>query len=168
MNKNENVILGIGNLALSDDGAGVKTVRHLLKKNPTRDSLSIIDGGNLDYSLMDILEQCKNLIIITAPKLNFAPGTVTCFQGTEMNKVLKRPQRTANETALAEILEMVRLANQYPQHCALITIEPKKVTWGNRLSSNVNRAIPVAADHALQLMGQWTGLLFTDPEADLN
>ena len=168
MKNHKNVILGIGNLALSDDGAGVKTVRHILKQNPNLDCLSVIDGGNLDYELTNVLEQCENLIIIDAPKLDFTPGTVSCFLGSEIDKVLKRPQRTANETALAEILNMVRLAKQYPKHCALITIEPKKVSWGNRLSASTRKALPLAADQALKLMSHWTNLPLTNLETDLN
>lgn len=158
----DNVILGLGNKALSDDAIGIKVVRYILKSQPNLSNLHIIDGSNLSYELTMVLEQAQNLIVIYAAKLDHAPGTITTLVGTDMDQALKRSQRNANETALADMFEIARLAHRIPANRALITIEPKKISWGNRLSAYVSKAIPQLAENALTLMNQWTGIPFQD------
>ena len=159
-----NVILGIGNKALSDDAAGLRVVRHILKNHPNLFGVHVIDGSNLSYELTSVLENALNFIVIDAAKLDQPPGTVSTFTGAEMDVILKRPQRNANETALAEIVKIAWLAKQLPVNRALIAIEPKKTNWGNRLSACVNKAVPQVAEYALMLMSQWTGLSFNNPK----
>jgi hydrogenase maturation protease len=160
----DNVILGLGTKALSDDAVGIKVVRYILKNCPNLSDLHIIDAGNLSYELTTVIEHAQNLIVIYAAKLNHSPGTVTTLIGTEMDQILKRSQRNANETALADMFEIARLADRLPANRALITIEPKKISWGNRLSACVSKAIPQLAENALTLMIQWTGGSFQESE----
>jgi hydrogenase maturation protease len=159
-----NVILGLGNKALSDDAVGIKVVRYILKNCPNLSDLHIIDAGNLSYELTTVIEQAHNLIVIYAAKLDHSPGTITTLIGTEMDQFLKRPQRNANETALADMFDIARLAHRLPANRALITIEPKKISWGNRLSACVSKAIPRLAENALTQMTQWTAIPFQQPE----
>jgi hydrogenase maturation protease len=160
----KNLILGIGNKALSDNSAGLRVVRHILRTQPTLSGLGIIESGNISYELTAVLEDVENIIVIDAAKLDRPPGTVSTFLGPEMDAILSRRQRNANETALAEIIKIAWLAKQPPAHRALITIEPKKITWGNRLSASVNKTVPQVADYALTLMSQWSGLSFDKPQ----
>jgi hydrogenase maturation protease len=158
----DNAILGLGNKALSDDAIGIKVAHYLLKNYPNLATLHIIDGGNLSYKLTSVLENTQNLIVIYATKLDQSPGTISTFVGTDMDQILKRKQRNANETALADMFEIAKLAKQLPPNRALITIEPKKISWGNRLSACVSKAIPQLAENALTLMHQWTGVSFNE------
>lgn len=155
---NKNVILGIGNLVLSDDGAGIKVVRQMMKNHPNLPSINLIDAGNVFSHLTEVLEASENLIVIEAAKLGRSPGTFTTIQGPDLDLFLNRTQRNANETALADIFQIVRLSKQAPENRALIVIEPKKTTWGSRLSACVSRSLPNVAQEALSLMSMWTGL----------
>jgi hydrogenase maturation protease len=161
-----NVILGIGNKALSDDAAGIKVARYILKNHPQLSAIYIVDASSLNYKITSVLENARNLIIIEAATLGNAPGTISTLLGTDMDSVLKRAQRTSNETALADMLEMARLARHLPPNRALLTVEPKKTSWGNRLSACVARTIPQLADSALTMMSQWTGLPVSEPEQE--
>lgn len=162
-----NVILGIGYQAMSDDAAGIKVTRYIIKNYPSLEPLQIIDASVLSYQLTDVLENAQNIVVVKAAQLSQPPGTVKTLVGTDMDRFFKRPQRTANETALADMFDIVRLAQHLPPNRALITIEPKKVTWGNRLSAHVSKAIPHLAENALAMMSQWTGLRFQDQEQAL-
>jgi hydrogenase maturation protease len=155
-NKNS-IILGIGNMVLSDSGAGMKTIRYLQRHYADLESIAHVEAAGLSYTLMPKLENTDTLIIFDAARLDKRPGTVTCLQGIQMDRFLRQPKRTLNEMALADILNMVQLNECCPAHRALIAIEPKKTNWGKRLSSPVSRAIPKAAQHALTLLTQWTG-----------
>ena len=159
----KNVILGIGNKALSDDAVGIKVVGYIMKNYPDLAALQVIDGGNLSYELTTVLESAENIIVINAATFGLPPGTMTTLLGTDMDQIFKRPQRNANETALADMFEIARLANKLPSHRAFISIEPKKISWGSRLSACVSKAIPKMAQNALTLMSQWTGSAYQTP-----
>ncbi|MGD8593360.1 MAG: hydrogenase maturation protease [Gammaproteobacteria bacterium] len=160
----DNVILGLGNIALSDDAIGIKVVRYIVKNYPNLSDLHIIDAGNLSYQLTAVMEQAHNLVVLYAAKLGHSPGTITTVVGSKMDQFLKRAQRNANETALADMFEIAKLAHRLPTNRGLIIIEPKKTSWGNRLSSCVNKAIPQLAETALALMTQWTDAPFQQRE----
>ncbi len=109
----------------------------------------------MDYSMIQELENANTLIIIDAAKLNKKPGTVSCLVGSAMDQYFQRHRGSLNESIMAGILEMMRLAEHNPAHRALIAIEPKNVQWGKRLSTTVTRAVPVAAKQALALIANW-------------
>lgn len=159
-----NVILGFGNQALSDDVAGVKVARYIIKNYSPISAFRIIDAGILNHQLTSVLEQARNLVVVEAACLGQAPGTVSLFVGADMDNVLRRPQRNANEMALADMLEIARLAGCLPENRLLIAIEPKKITWGNRVSACVSKALPQMAEQALSTMSQWTGVSYQPPE----
>jgi hydrogenase maturation protease len=163
--KLKNIILGIGNKVLSDDAAGLRVVRHIQKNYPNLDEVLVVDGSNIRYELTAVLESADNFIVVDATKLDQPPGTITTFLGSDMDTVLKSPGRNANEMALAEMMKIASLARQLPVNRALIAVEPKKITWGNRLSASVNKTIPIIAEQAIRLMNQWTGLSINDSHA---
>jgi hydrogenase maturation protease len=158
LENSNNVIIGVGNKALSDDAVGIKVARYIIKNHPHLSSLRIIDAGLLNYQISSVLENAHNLIIVQAATLGHAPGTVSTLVGKDMDRILKREQRNSNEMALADMLEMARLARRLPPNRAFITVEPKKVSWGTRLSACVSRTIPQLADDTLALMSLWTGI----------
>jgi hydrogenase maturation protease len=162
-----NVIIGIGNKALSDDAVGIKVARYLIKNYSHLGALHIIDAGLLNHQISSVLENAHNLIIVQATTLGHAPGTVSTLKGKDMDRILKRAQRNSNEMALADMFEMARLAGRLPPNRAFVTVEPKKVSWGSRLSACVARAIPQLAENALTLMSYWTGLpMQKEPEQE--
>ena len=160
-----NVILGMGNKALSDDAAGIKVARYIIRNHPKLTAFHIIDAGLLSYQMTSVLENAQNLVIVEAATLGNAPGTISTLVGADMDRILKREQRNSNEMALADMLEMARLARHLPPNRAFVTIEPKKISWGNRLSACVAKAIPQLAEDALSIMSQWTGLPFRSSES---
>lgn len=169
LHNTHNVIIGLGNKALSDDAAGIKVARYLVKNHPNPGDLQIIDAGMLHHKISSVLENAHNLIIVQAATLGHAPGTISTLVGKDMDRILKRAQRNSNEMALADMFEMARLARCLPPNRALVTVEPKKVSWGNRLSACVSRAIPQLADRALSLMSLWTGIpTQKEPEQETN
>lgn len=164
----KNVILGIGNTVLSDDGAGIKVVRQIMKNHPNLPAVHLIDCESVFSNLTEVLENSENLIVIEAAKLGHSPGSFTTIQGPDLDQFLNRTQRNANETALADIYQIVRLSKQAPENRALIVIEPKKTSWGNRLSACVSRSLPKVAQEAMALMGDWTGLSFDSAQSPPN
>lgn len=152
------LLLGIGATALSDTGAGLKSIRYILRQYPDITTIANIYHGRLDRNFVSKLEQTENLIVFDTTVLNHKPGTVTCLVDNKMDIFLSQPRRTAFETALANLMQLTMHKEKKTMRRALIAIEPKKTGWGNRLSNPVSKAIPEAVQQAIGLLCEWSGI----------
>ena len=69
------LVLGIGNLVMSDDGVGVKVVQQLQREYRFAKNVEIMDGGTLGLDLLPKLEGIDHLIVVDAVETGRKPGT---------------------------------------------------------------------------------------------
>ena len=75
------VVLGVGNLLMSDEGVGVRCVELLERERVLPESVVTIDGGCSTHELLADLENVDLLIIVDAVSTGAAPGTVVRLEG---------------------------------------------------------------------------------------
>lgn len=149
------MVLGIGNILLGDDGAGV-TVADSLREVLSVSGVSVIDGGTLSYTLLPLIEDSRQLIAVDAGKIDSEPGTVRIFEGIAMDEYLgRRSARTVHEVGLRDLLDMARLRDALPAYRALVAIQPSSLEWGHGLSTSVAHAVPEAARAVCRLLEAW-------------
>ena len=149
------LILGLGNTLLADDGAGVHAVRAMRSQLPDDTDLSLLDGGTLSFSLLPQIEQAAQLIVLDATQMNAEPGTVRCFEGSDLHGLLSKPRRSVHEVSLLDLLNSARLTGQLPPQRALVGVQPEIVDWGDTLSSAVGTAIPWMVEVAFERIAAW-------------
>lgn len=154
------LVLGVGNILLSDEGAGVHAMQYLQQHEamaPPAEfrAVRFLDAGTLSFTLAADIELASCLIVFDAAQLNAAPGHVRSFVGEDMDRFLTFGQRSVHEVGLADLMDIARLTGHLPQHRALIGIQPEALGWGEQLSDAVMAALPVAAEMALALMRSW-------------
>lgn len=156
MQPSEFLILGIGNILMTDDGVGVHLAR-LLANDPQRPThVKCLDGGTLGYLLTGQIEEMSNLIVIDAAQLNSPPGTVTVFENEAMDQYLNtHPNRSVHEVGLADLMTMALLSNHLPRRRALIAVQPRETGWGTELSAEVSDAIPLVRKKTWELVAGW-------------
>jgi hydrogenase maturation protease len=149
------LVLGFGNVLLSDDGAGVQLVERLrLELGP--DAGEFVDGGTLSFSLLSYLEEADSMLVIDAADLKAAPGAIALFEGAAMDKNLKSSRRrTVHEVGLIDLLDMARLRACLPRQRALLCIQPDRIDWCETLSAAVAAAMPEAARQARAMLQRW-------------
>ncbi len=152
----ETLILGVGNVLLSDDGAGVYAMRRLRESVPGLISVRYIDAGTLSFMLAPDFEDVTNLIVFDAADLKSQPGTVACFINNEMDDFLYAGSRSVHEVGLSDIMDFSRLLDSIPPNRALIGIQPDVVDWGEFPSEAVAEAIPRAVAIARNLVEVWS------------
>ena len=72
------LILGVGNILLSDEGVGVRVVQELEKRPEIQPHFDIIDGGTCGMELLDAMANREHLIIVDAVLANKQPGEISC------------------------------------------------------------------------------------------
>lgn len=150
------LILGIGNVLLQDEGAGVHAIRLLSALAAQRDDIELMDGGTLSFSLAGAIEDTDNLIVIDAARYDGEPGSTKVFVGEPMDAFIGSNRKcSVHEVSLIDLMAIALLAGRLPQRRALIGIQPQTIAWGDTPSPPVAGAIRLACDQAMQLVGEW-------------
>lgn len=155
MEKKGTLILGIGNTLLSDEGAGIHALNHLKSLCSNIPDLTFVDGGTLSFTLAVYIEECTNIIVFDAAKLNQPAGTVQTFVDADMDDFLGTTKCSAHEVGLIDLMDIARLTEHLPEKRAIIGIQPETMGWGMRPSPVVQGALAKAADEALKLIRLW-------------
>ena len=154
------LLLGLGNVLLSDDGIGVHVVRALDAAPRRADSgvaVAVCDGGTLGLELLNQLdEHIDALIVVDATEFGAAPGTVQVFPGRAMDDQVGGRRRSVHEVALADLLVAASLTGRAPARRALVGIQPASTEWGLAPTEPVHAAIPVACRAVEALLLDWS------------
>lgn len=148
------LVLGVGNILLADEGAGVHAMHYLEDTHDLPDT-EYLDGGTLSFTLAADIAAADNLIVFDAAQLDAKPGTVRVFEDAEVDDFLRSGRRSVHEVGFADLMDIARLEGTLPQHYALIGIQPEQLGWGEAPGAAVTRAIPEAAQRAAALIEKW-------------
>jgi hydrogenase maturation protease len=149
------LVLGIGNTLLTDEGVGVHVINRLAQAYSHFPEVKFLDGGTLSFSLAGELASHDWLIVVDAAHTGNPPGSVVCFEGSEMDRYLKGNRKSVHEVGLGDLLDIARLSECYPGRAALVGIEPFSMEWGESLSPIVEKTVPVAMDSVTALINRW-------------
>jgi hydrogenase maturation protease len=154
--KNKTLVLGLGNTLLGDEGAGVYAVRALQQRHPELEDVEFLDGGTLSFTLAGPIEDAGSLIVLDATQLKQPPGAVRVFEGEDMDRFLGSNRKSSvHEVSLMDLMSIAYLAESLPARRALIGIQPEFLDWSDAPTDAVARAIPLACDMAMDLIGKW-------------
>jgi len=154
--EHKTLVLGLGNTLLGDEGAGVYAVRALQEQYTERADVEFLDGGTLSFTLAGPIEDADNLIVIDATQMQASPGTVRVFENDDMDRFLGSQRKSSvHEVSLIDLMAIARLVEALPARRALIGVQPEYLDWADTPTEAVARAIPVACDLTMQLIGLW-------------
>jgi hydrogenase maturation protease len=149
------VVLGVGNILLTDDGAGVHAARRIEARVHERSDVRVIDGGTLSFTLAPMIAEADRLIVIDAANLEARPGTTRVFFGADFDAFLGKPRLTVHEVSLVDLLDVARLTDTVPPQRALIAVQPHTIDWGDTLSADVDAALTDIVSTVLDLLDTW-------------
>ncbi len=123
------LVLGIGNVLLSDDGAGVRLVEQL-RSELGANAATFVDGGTIGFALLSYVEATASMLVVDAADLDSTAGTIALFEGMAMDRfVTSVRRRTVHEVGLIDLLDMARLQGCLPSRRALLCIQPARIDW---------------------------------------
>jgi hydrogenase maturation protease len=150
------LILGIGNILLRDEGAGIHALNQLRDLLAGRDDVELLDGGTLSFTLAGAIADAARLIVIDAAQLDAAPGASQVFEGEHMDAFIGGKRKmSVHEVSLIDLLAIARLTDHLPPQRALIGIKPGEIDWGEAPSPAVAATLPQVCRQALQLIEAW-------------
>lgn len=133
------LILGIGNLLLSDEGVGVHAVRCLARRE-LPPGVEILDGGTSGADLVDYLEGRDKVVVIDAASGDGPPGTVYRCEARDLME--QEETLSLHEFGLIDSLRMAEQLGCAPQRVVVLGVQPATMEPGLELSPHVAAALP--------------------------
>lgn len=141
------LVLGIGNILLSDEGAGVEVVNRLQKHYKIPETVEVVDGGTVGIELLPWLEGRTHIIIVDAVRSENPPGTVLRIDDVPaffQNKI------SPHQIGITDVLAMAYITDELPPNVSLIGIEPETLSDGIALSETVSEKIETMVEMVAQ------------------
>ncbi|UCF87158.1 MAG: HyaD/HybD family hydrogenase maturation endopeptidase [Nitrospiraceae bacterium] len=148
------IILGIGNILLSDDGVGVHAVNRLRNDYDFPEHVQIIDGGTKGLDLLPFIEESDKVLIIDAANFKKEPGTIGTIEGDKIPSFLST-KLSVHQIGLPDMLFAARLMEIIPSEMCLVGIQPKSMETGTELSKEVEEKFDLLIDRALEKLKEW-------------
>ena len=142
------LVLGIGNLVMSDDGAGVKVVQRLQREYRFADNVEIMDGGTLGLDLLPKLEGIDHLIVVDAVETGCKPGTCVRLAGEELPIALET-KVSPHQMGLKDLLSVAELLGHSPGEMVLIGVQPGSIEMDTELTPEVEAVLQLLVDNVL-------------------
>jgi hydrogenase maturation protease len=148
------LILGVGNLLLSDEGVGVHVLERLAATYDLPKEVQTLDGGTLGLGLLYYLEGVENLLIIDAVEMGEQPGTLLRLEGDEVPSFLSI-KMSPHQIGIPDMLFAARLTDLYPRNVVLWGVQPGVLDTGLDLSPPVAAQVDVLVEKVVKELAQW-------------
>ena len=133
------LVLGLGNVIMTDDGLGIYALRKLKEKGLPWE-VGVLEVGT---SVMDFLEEMgktANLIAIDAIVAGHPPGTI--YRIDDLMEFSRDVESvTGHDIGLLEAVSLSRQFWGYPDRVSVFGVEPKSCAVGMGLTPRVHRAL---------------------------
>jgi hydrogenase maturation protease len=149
------VILGVGNLLLSDEGIGVHVADQLMKMDLPAE-VSVIEGGTEGFRLIDIITEADRLIVVDAVKGGGAPGSIYHFDMDEVPDSPSGFKTSVHQIGILEVINLSGLIGKKP-YTTVIGVEPKSLDMGMELSPEIKDKVPRIIQLVLDELKHLTG-----------
>ena len=155
------LILGVGNILLSDEGVGVRVVQELEKRPEIQPHFDIIDGGTCGMELLDAMANREHLIIVDAVLANKQPGEIIVLHDEQVPTFFSR-KISPHQLGICDVLSAMKLTDEFPKHLCLIGIQPESLESGIGLTETIQNVLPKVFETLNQVIAEY-GLNLDSP-----
>lgn len=149
------LVLGLGNILLTDEGIGVRVLETLRSRYHLPAAVDAIDGGTAGMDLIDLIAGYDDLIVIDAMETGGPPGTVKRLADHELFGFL-RQKLSPHQLGLTDVLAFLELMEKAPETITMIGIQPVNLDLGLEISPALSAQMDHYADlvaHELRHLG---------------
>ncbi len=136
--KKDTVVVGLGNILLSDEGVGVYLIRQLLNQQDRFPKVEFIDAGSGGMNLLHIIANRKKALIIDCTKMGEKPGTMRRFGPEDVQSVKKMGQFSLHEADILRVIKLSEQLGECPGEIVFFGIEPESLEPGEELSKTLS------------------------------
>jgi hydrogenase maturation protease len=134
------LVMGVGNLLLQDEGAGVRAVEEFSRRYERPAGVELLDGGTSGIELLQYLQGRDVLILMDVVRSGEPCGTLSRHEGDEVPSLFQK-KISPHQLGISDLLATARLMGSMPGKVILYGIEPKTIDTGLELSAEIAGSI---------------------------
>jgi len=142
------LVLGVGNILLSDEGVGVRVVEELQQRH-LPDCVEVVDGAIRAMELVDIMRGRKKVIIVDALDASAEPGAVFKF-GIGQLAETRKMSVSVHDIGVHEAIFLLNLTGELPEEITFFGIQPGSLKLHEGLTKEVAAASAKVVDLILR------------------
>ncbi|MEW5829771.1 MAG: HyaD/HybD family hydrogenase maturation endopeptidase [Chloroflexota bacterium] len=150
----QTLVLGVGNLLMSDEGFGVHAVERLVKSYKIPGEVQVLDGGTLGMDLLYYLEDARNLLLVDAIQADREPGYMLRLEDDRVPAFLSL-KVSPHQVGVPDMLAAARLRGTTPDRIVLWGVQPEKIELGLELSATVEPLVDVVVEKIIAQLRDW-------------
>ncbi|MCG2575576.1 HyaD/HybD family hydrogenase maturation endopeptidase [Dechloromonas sp. XY25] len=135
------VVLGIGNILLTDEGVGVRTIEALERDYTLPPEVEVIDGGTCGMEMLEQLEDLDGLVVVDCVRCSQPPATPVLLKGDDV-PVFFRTKLSPHQVSLSDVLASLEFTGRAPKSIAIVGMQPVSMSLGMELSPEVAAKVP--------------------------
>lgn len=147
------VVLGVGNVLMSDEGVGVHAVAELERRWTFPDDVRLVDGGTSSQELLGELEDLDHLIVIDAVSAGREPAALVRLEGDAVPSAFTT-KLSPHQVGISDLLATLKLLGRAPKRVVLFGVEPARLTLDLSLSPEVAARVPDVCNEVVGELGR--------------
>ncbi len=148
------LVMGLGNLLMSDDGLGSRVISELEKRYLPCEEVNLLDGGTLGLDLLPRLEGVDKLLIVDALQMGVEPGLVFRLEGEEVPRAFAN-KLSVHQMGLQDLLAVAELQGHLPSELVVIGAQSAEIEMVMELSPAVEAAFEKVVSAVLAELESW-------------
>lgn len=148
------VVLGLGNMLMTDDGIGLAALARLQDEWFIPRSVELVDGGTWGMNLLPIIESADRVLVLDAIDSGAEPGTLSVLKDAEVPRVLAQ-KLSPHQIDLREVLALAALRGTLPAELVALGVQPAVVALGTDLSPAVETRLSELVFLAAEQLRAW-------------
>ncbi len=150
------LVMGVGNILMMDEGAGVHAIHEFWKEKENFDEtlVDFIDGGTFTQDIFYLFENYEQVLVLDIVRAGHPPGTIYSLEEDDLIKNEKQ-MLSLHDIDLLDSLDMAQMRGHRPK-VKVVGIEPHKINWGTQMTPVLAKAFPsfmkVAKKHIKTLL----------------
>ncbi len=152
-------VVGLGNILMQDEGAGVHAVRALEAGFELPPELVVLDGGTIGLDLLAYIENQDRAMFVDAVNFGKEPGYIGVLENQEI-PALFATKDSLHHLGLMDVLAAAQLLEVTPRETCLIGIQPSSLETGLELSPLLRGKMGLLLEQIIAKLKAW-GLTVT-------
>lgn len=135
------VVLGVGNIILTDEGVGVRVVEALERDYVMPPNVNVIDAGTSGMEMLEDMSHLDFLLVVDAIAAGKAPGELVQLRGDEV-PVFFRRNLSPHGIGLSDVLASLEFLGAEPKETVILGVQPTSLDLSTELTPAIAARVP--------------------------